>query len=176
METSKLLTMGIIGLGLYLLYEWMVSQCETPGSVFYGGGTCQALIGTPIQATAAATSTTSTTAATGTTSAATTTAAPAQTAAQILQSQLIQAAGFSQTNPADLTPDQWSYYYNNLPGKTPIPSTVFENILTALGLTDASRGTPVTVAQFVAAANQNGISGLRFGYVPMSAIHGGLHA
>jgi hypothetical protein len=182
-DSSKLITLGIVGIGLYILYDWLVSQCESPGSGFYGGSLCNSLIGTPV-----ATSTTTTAATTNTTVASplssgvavnTTPVSSVTTAQATLANQLLQAAGFPLTSPPDLTPDQWAYYYNGLTGKTTIPASVMENVLTALGLTDATRGTPVTVYSFAQALSQNGMSGIGLlanfasSRVPAFTLHGG---
>lgn len=187
MDTSKLVTLGIVGVGLYVLYEWFISQCESPASGFYGGSLCNSLIGTPV---ASAVITPAASAATPITTTGTqhppsliatniTPATTVTTSEATLANQILQAAGFPLTSPPNLTPDQWAYYYNGLPGKTTIPAAVFENVLTALGLTDATRGTPVTVWSFVQALSTNGMSGLGLypsfvsSRVPTFALHGG---
>lgn len=44
--TGTLITVGILGAAAYALYEWLQSQCSTPGSTLYGDFVCNA-IGTP---------------------------------------------------------------------------------------------------------------------------------
>lgn len=183
MDTSKLITLGIVGVGLYVLYEWMVSQCEAPGSGFYGGSLCNSLIGTPIASSqpiaSSAPAAVASPLATGV-AVHNTPAPPTISTSQVtLANQLLQAAGFPLTNPPDLTADQWAYYYNGIAGNTTIPASVMGNVLTALGLTDATRGTPVTVYSFVQALGSNGMSGLGYypsfvsSRVPSFALHGG---
>jgi hypothetical protein len=168
MDTSKLLTLGIVGLGLYVLYEWFISQCETTSSPFFGSSPCQMLLGTSVLPATSTTAST-TTSTTGTTPV---TTVPVTPTVSPLIAVLQQAAGTT----GSMTPDQWSYYYQAIPGKPAIPPAQFENILSELGLTDATRSTPVTAAAFVSALSENGLSGLgyfRTGWVPMGAIHGG---
>jgi hypothetical protein len=166
MDTSKLLTLGIVGLGLYVLYEWFISQCETTSSAFYGSSPCQMLLGTSVLPATTTTGTTTTSTTTPITT------APVTPVVSPLIAVLQQAAGTT----ASMTPDQWSYYYQAIPGKPVIPAAQFENILSELGLSDATRSTPVTAAAFVSALSENGLSGLgyfRTGWVPIGAIHEG---
>jgi hypothetical protein len=160
MDSSKLITLGALGIGLYVLYNWLVSQCETPSSSFFGSSTCS-MLGVSTLPTSVLTSQQGTGLPIPTTPV--TTPLPTgpvtdtpSAAATVLASQLQTAAGTT----ANMTPDQWAYFYNALPGKTPIPSTVFEDMLATLGLDDASRGTPVPVNAFVSALNVSGLSGL----------------
>lgn len=168
MNSGKLITLGIVGVGLYLLYEWLISQCETVGSPFFGGQVCGMLLGTPLAAPAATTTAT----APVTTPVPATGPSAAQTALATL---LLQAAGFANT-ASYLSADQWAYYYNTLPGRTIPTGMVMENILASLGLTDATRGTPISVSAFVTALNTNGLSGLAMpfssGWVPTFSIGG----
>jgi hypothetical protein len=88
-----------------------------------------------------------------------------------LAAQIQQLAGTADP----LTPDQWNYYYNQImatraavmaqdgvPGgaATALTGTQFEAVLAALGLTDATRATPVSLGQFVNALTAQGLSGL----------------
>jgi hypothetical protein len=175
MDTSKLITLGIVGVGLYLLYEWMISQCETVNSGLYGSSTCSMLLGTSnLPAVTVPLSTVSTPALTV---AASTIATNTGNAANLtaLLSQTAIAAG----ETGNLTPDQWSFYYQQIPGKPIIPAAQFENVLGSLGLSDATRGTQVTPSQFASALVSQGLSGLNTSrlyqqsFVPGFAINGG---
>lgn len=174
MDTGKLITLGALGIGLYILYEWLVSQCETPSSAFFGSSTCQALLGSApvIPATTAASSTvpTSSTPVVGTT--------PVTPVQSPLVSLLLQAASLAGVDPNNLSADQWSYYYAQLPGRSAPSAASFESVLTSLGLTDATRGTPVSAQAFATAMQGNGLSGMAVpfiaSWVPMGQIHGGL--
>ena len=160
MDSSKLITLGALGIGLYVLYNWLVSQCETPSSSFFGSSTCS-MLGVSTLPTSVQTSQQGTGLPIPTTPV--TTSLPTgpvtdtpSAAATVLASQLQTAAGTT----ANMTPDQWAYFYNALPGKTTIPPSVFEDMLATLGLNDATRGTPVPVNTFVSALNTSGLSGL----------------
>lgn len=175
MDTSKLITLGAVGIGLWLLYEWMVSQCETPSSGFFGSSTCVALLGSAPTTV----STTPVSTAPVTTTPVSTPPVPATTpTSATLASLLTQAAQTAGANPAQLSADQWSYYYQQIPGKPAISAATMENILISLGLTDATRGTIVTANQFASALTSNGLSGSKFpfvaSWVPTGSIHGGL--
>ena len=182
MDTSKLLTLGIVGIGLYVLYEYLISQGARPHrATLYGSSTCGMLLGTfalpavtqPLSSAAGTglpiTGVNTTPLPTGVVTDPTPTAA-----ATALTAMLQQAAGTT----GNMTPDQWVLLLSGHSGKaghSAVPQ--FENILTALGLTDATRGTPITAAAFTSALNENGLSGLgyyRTGWVPMGAIHGRL--
>lgn len=156
MDTSKLITLGIVGVGLYLLYEWMVSQCETVNSGLYGSSTCSMLLGTSnLPAVTVPTTSTPTIAASTIT---TNTNSATNLAALLIQTAT--AAG----EPNSLSPDQWSYYYQSIPGKPVIAAGQFENILGSLGLSDATRGTQVTASQFASALVSQGLSGFNAPY------------
>lgn len=170
-SVGTIITLGVLGAAAYALYEWLVSQCETSGSAFYGGSICQSLIGTPLATTTPVAATPVATPATTTPVSQPSTTQPAATSS--LANTLLQAAGFSSAVQT-LTPDQWGFYYNNLPGKTAVPPSTFDQMLAYLGLSDATRGTQVTVNQFVAALNSQGLSGLRGlagNLIPMGMIH-----
>ena len=167
MNSGKLITLGVVGIGIWFLYEWITSQCETVGSPFFGGSLCSMVIGTPVASVTAPLSiapVTTPTPATG--------PSASETALATL---LLQAAGFS-SGASYLSADQWAYYYNSLPGRTIPTGQVMENILTSLGLTDATRGTPISVSAFITALAQNGLNGLEAafssGWVPAYAIGG----
>ena len=167
MNTSKLITLGVVGAVLLFLWDWVTNGCETPGSSLYGGSICNAMLGTPITGTIPqGTTPVNTPAQTVQT---TQTAQPVVTPQATLGGALLSAAGFS-SNTQELSPDQWSYYYQAIPGKPQISGPKFEDILTSMGLTDATRSTQVTANAFAQALSQNGLSGSR---VPMSAIHEG---
>lgn len=77
-----------------------------------------------------------------------------------LASQIVAIAG---AGPMGM--DNWNVAYNQIlgqrnPPQPPVSGTTFEAMLTAAGLTDATRGTPITINQFVAALSANGLSGL----------------
>lgn len=182
MNTSKLITFGAVAAGLYLLYEWMISQCESPASPFFGGQVCGMLLGTPAGLTTATTQTAtvpiSTVSATTPVSSVPVSSTP--TAAQTLAALLAQTATAA-NEPNSLSADQWSFYYQQIPGKPAISAAQFESILTSLGLTDATRGTAISAQQFAGALVSNGLSGLGSrpflaSWVPAGAIHGGLYA
>src|SRR5580693_2689244 len=113
MDTGKLITLAAVGLGLYVLYEWLTSQCETVSSPMFGSSTCSMLLGT--SALPAVTVPTSTTLAS--TTPVVTTAAPttAQTNTANLAAQLTQAAVNGGSDPTQLSADQWSYFYQQIP-------------------------------------------------------------
>lgn len=63
-----------------------------------------------------------------------------------------------------MNPDQWNFYYNQIltgRGGQPLTGVQFDGVLTALGLTTATRSNPITLAQFVAALGAQGLSGLQ---------------
>lgn len=177
-NSSKLITFAAVAAGLYLIYEWMISQCESPASSLFGGPVCGALLGTPAGLT---TVTTSTATVPISSVPATTPVVPVSTAptmAQTLAALLIQTATAA-NEPNSLSPDQWSFYYQQIPGKPAISPSLFESILTSLGLTDATRGTVISAQQFANALASNGLSGLGSypflaSQVPGYMIHGGL--
>jgi hypothetical protein len=174
MNTGKIITLVATALGLYVLYEWLTSQCETVSSPMFGSSTCSMLLGT--SALPAVTVPTSSTTLASTTPVVTT-AAPttAQTNTANLAAQLTQAATNGGYDPTQLSADQWSYFYQQIPGKSVSPST-FENILQTLGLSDATRATFVTATQFAAALGSNGLSGFGTFFpnrVSAGLIHGG---
>ena len=157
MDSSKLITLGIVGVGLYLLYEWAISQCETVNSSLYGSSTCSMLLGT--SALPAVTTTTGLTTTPNLTPAAAVAAANSPTTSQTLAALLISTATAA-GEPNSLSPDQWSYYYQSIPGKATISPAQFENILGSLGLSDATRSSSVTASQFADALVSQGLSGL----------------
>ena len=174
MDSGKLITLAVTALGLYILYEWLTSQCETTSSPMFGSSTCSMLLGT--SALPAVTNpVTSTTTLPVLLPASTTTAAAAN--ASTLAAQLAQAAINAGSDPTQLSADQWSYYYQQIPGKQSISASTFENILGTLGLNDSSRATFVTAAQFANALASNGLSGYGNPFfpnqVPAALIHGG---
>jgi hypothetical protein len=82
------------------------------------------------------------------------------TAPATLSAQLTTAAGSAAQ--FGLTPDQWSYFYAGLPGKSPIPVDVFTNMLNKAGMnTPAGHTNPMTVDFFVGMLNSVGLSGWR---------------
>jgi hypothetical protein len=175
MDTGKIITLAAVGLGLYILYEWLTSQCETVNSSMFGSSTCSMLLGT--SALPAVTVPTSSTTLASTTPVVTT-AAPttAQTNTAYLAAQLTQAATNAGNDPTQLSADQWSYFYQQIPGKPAISASTFESILQSLGLTDATRATFVTATQFAAALGSNGLSGFGTFFpnrVSAGLIHGG---
>ncbi len=91
------------------------------------------------------------------------------TAPATLSAQLTAAAGsaaqFGQTM------DQWSYYYAQLPGKSPIPAATFATMLQKVGITDATRSNPQSVDFFVGALNQVGLSGWGLGQLHPGVRH-----
>lgn len=156
MDTSKLITFGILGAALLFLWDWLTTSCESPASGLYGSSTCNMLMRTPITGTVPV----------GTTPVSSTPSQPtAQPATVTLTEQLQAAAGFP-----TLSADQWSFYYQAIPGKPQISGPQFENILGTLGESDATRGNQITANAFVQALAANGLSGSR---VPLAAIHGG---
>jgi len=70
----------------------------------------------------------------------------------------------------------WTYYYNQVlatRGAAAVSGAQMETILQALGLTDATRGTAVTLAQYMGALGKAGLSGIgrsggvgRYGSMP----------
>jgi hypothetical protein len=177
MDTGKLITLGAVGIGLYLLYEWLISQCETTNSALFGSSTCSMLLGTS-SLPAVTTPVSSSTVVGSPASSATVT--PTQSPTNTLTNLLLQAATAA-GEPSTLSPDQWAYYYQAIPGKPAISGAQFESILTSLGLTDATRSTTISASQFAGALISNGLSGLdtgkiySAGWVPLNAIHGGLY-
>jgi hypothetical protein len=179
MDTGKLITLGVVGVGLYILYEWLISQCETTSSSLFGSSTCGMLLGTSnLPAVTTPTSAPSSTLVSTPVSSATVT--PTQSPTNTLTNLLLQAATAA-GEPSTLSPDQWAYYYQAIPGKPAISGAQFESILTSLGLTDATRSTTISASQFAGALISNGLSGLdtgkiySAGWVPLNAIHGGLY-
>jgi hypothetical protein len=183
-DTGKLITLGAVGIGLYLLYEWLMSQCETTSSGLFGSSTCSMLLGTsslpavttvPSATPAIPSSTLSSTPVS--TAAITPTVSPTNT----LTNLLLQAAQTAGVDPTQTNSDQWSTIYQGIPGKPAISGAEFESILASLGLTDATRSTTVSASQFAGALISNGLSGLNTGkiysagWVPSKAIHGGLY-
>lgn len=81
---------------------------------------------------------------------------PATTPAN-LAAQLTAAAGSSAQ--FGLTPDQWSYYYAQLPGRSPIPADKFATMLSKASITDATRSNPQDVNYFVGMLSSVGLSG-----------------
>jgi len=174
MDSSKLITLGAVGVGLWLLYEWLISQCETPSSSFFGGSVCGTLLGTSSLPVAAPISTAAVSAPVSTQP-----NVPAgPTAAQTLALVLTQAAQTAGEDPTQLNPDDWSYYYQQIPGKPTISPALFGSILTSLGLTTATRSTIVSAQAFAAALTSNGLSGVAgpmpfaANWVPAGMIHG----
>jgi hypothetical protein len=186
MDTGKLITLGVVGIGLYLLYEWLMSQCETTNSGLFGSSTCSMLLGTsslPAVTTATSTTPTSTTPSSTLSSTPVSTAVitPTVSPTNTLTNLLLQAAQTAGIDPTQTNSDQWSTIYQGIPGKPAISGAQFESILTSLGLTDATRSTTVSASQFASALISNGLSGLdtgkiySAGWVPSNAIHGGLY-
>jgi hypothetical protein len=180
MDTGKLITLGAVGVGLWLLYEWLLSQCESPSSPLFASSPCALILGTPAGLTIPTTGTAPVTTTPPVTTAPVTAAPPTSTTtASSLAAVLTQAATAGGNDPSSLSPDQWSYIYQQIPGKPQISPALFESILASLGLTDATRSTIVTAQAFASALVSNGLSGL--GHSPFSAswvpggmIHGGL--
>jgi hypothetical protein len=182
MDTGKLITLGAVGIGLYLLYEWLISQCETTNSALFGSSTCSMLLGTSSLPAVTTPSTVSSAPSSSTvvgSPASSATVTPTQSPTNTLTNLLLQAATAA-GEPSTLSPDQWAYYYQAIPGKPAISGAQFESILTSLGLTDATRSTTISASQFAGALISNGLSGLdtgkiySAGWVPLNAIHGGL--
>lgn len=79
-------------------------------------------------------------------------------------------------NVTQANPDVWTYYYNQVlsgRGTPAVTGAQMESILQALGLTDATRGTAVTLAQYIGALGKVGLSGIgrsggvgRYGSMP----------
>jgi hypothetical protein len=181
MDTGKLITLGAVGIGLYLLYEWLMSQCETTTSGLFGSSTCSMLLGTsslPAVTTSPSTIPSSTLSSTPVSTAVIT---PTVSPTNTLTNLLLQAAQTAGVDPTQTNSDQWSTIYQGIPGKPAISGAQFESILTSLGLTDATRSTTVSASQFAGALISNGLSGLNTGkiysagWVPSNAIHGGLY-
>jgi hypothetical protein len=168
MDTGKIITLAAVGLGLYILYEWLTSQCETVGSPLFGSSTCGMLLGTSALPAVTVPTTAPTTAL----------PAPSTTAitnAANLAAQLTQAAVNGGSDPTQLSADQWSYIYQQIPGKPTISPATFENILGTLGLNDSSRATIINATQFANALGSNGLSGYNPFFpnmVPAGLLHG----
>lgn len=169
MDTGKLITVAAVGLGLYVLYEWLFSQCESTGSALFGSSTCSMLLGT---STLPAVTVPTTIPVTSTPVSTT----PAQSSTVTVANLLTQAANTAGVDPNNLTPDQWSTLYQGIPGKPAIAPATFESILSNLGLSDGTRSTVVTATQFANALLSQGLSGAPMysqNWVPGLAIHGG---
>jgi hypothetical protein len=83
------------------------------------------------------------------------------------------------SNPPQLNIDQWAYYYNLLPGVTPLTGDQVSAMLNAAGATGANRSSVLMApGQFVAllnsAASVPGLSG--YSGIPYGAIHQGRYA
>ena len=185
MDSGKLITLGVLGVGLWALYEWLVSQCETPSSGFYGGSVCQMLIGTPLATATAPISTTPVTT-TSTTTTATTVPPSLNTVAAQMQISA-NSNSFVQQQGGQADAYQWSTIWNGV-GQTPLPdvNALFypNGIVTGTpnGPGLSSQGLPLmTLATFLATVQANGLSGMSLGYlsnfassrVPGARIHGG---
>lgn len=79
---------------------------------------------------------------------------PASTAATALASVLTQQAG----NVQMLNPDQWAWYYNQLPGRTAITANQMASMLTNGSITDRTQ--PIPVGQFIGMLASVNLSGL----------------
>ena len=105
----------------------------------------------------------------------TTTPAPSSPATLSTLGQQIQTAA---GGASSLTMDQWNYYYNQIlanRGQAAVSGTVFEAMLAAAGLSDATRSTAVPLSTFLAALSSQGLSGMGSPYsaywVPAGMLH-----
>lgn len=85
---------------------------------------------------------------------------PAPQTADAVESQMasLGAAYMAASGATGLNPDQWAFYYAQVTGQ-PIDQqgSVMEAILIALGLTDDTRDTDVSLSAFLTAVNDNGV-------------------
>ena len=152
MKTEEIIKYGLVAVGAYLLYIYVIEPMMNP----------------VVTAAAPATGTT-TTAATGTTATttapSTTTTAPAQPpVAYTPPTMTAQLAAANTTGMSVLDADQWNYYWNQL-GFPAVSDTVFASTFFPNGRpSDASQNPTMTAAQFtgaLTAAGMTGISGVR---------------
>jgi hypothetical protein len=80
---GTIITLGVIGAAAWALYEWLSSQCSTPGSSLYGGSICGFIPGVTVSASTPATTSGATAGTPATTAAATTAPAVTQTTATL---------------------------------------------------------------------------------------------
>lgn len=74
-----------------------------------------------------------------------------------------------------LTPDQWSYYYAQLPGRVSIPPSTFDAMLASAGITDRTQA--ISLGAFVTMVVGAGLSGVNLGdIVPVNGNMIGLGA
>jgi hypothetical protein len=147
MKQDQLITLLLVGVGGYIVWQYILAPMFAaqqplpaqpqlpPGVLPVGAAVPQPPVIAPVS--------------TGTQTAASAPSTPAVTAAQLN----------SLAKTMMLNPDQWAYYYQTIPGKVISPQQM-ESILANLSLTDATRATPVTSTQFVAALNATGLSGV----------------
>jgi hypothetical protein len=185
------LGIALLGVGAYVLYEYFASQqaAATQYTVSAGattpptqavhatnpttvqGGYPTMTAGSPPPSNVSGSSTTSTNVA----------ASPATdptqmvpvtdpaTLAAVLKA-TAQADGYSGNS---FYPDEWSYFYQNTPGKPTISPAVFAQLLTNIGLAGQGHGVQITAEQFVQGLFSVGLSGIRgLGRVYISGMGG----
>lgn len=157
MKTEDIIKYAVIGIGAYLVWEYVIGPLLTNTGTSVNPGTGST--------TAVATNTGA-----GTNTSNTVTGVPAPAS-------VIQQNGAPppppKTAPADLAGmlsglagnqtlnvDQWSWYYAQLPGRTAIPPATFDTMLSNAGITAANRSNPMTVDYFVGMLNNVGLSGV----------------
>lgn len=156
MKSDGIIKLLIFGVGGYVLYQYLVSSGLW--AQWFGGGAASAT------GAVAATSGPGITSGGGTTVPTTgpvTTTPPPSSNNNALQSQLQNYANQFMTNTGaqGLNVDQWVFYYQTVRNTT-LSGGQVEAIIQALGLTDATRGTLVTVSQFLTALGSTGLSGI----------------
>lgn len=174
MNSSKLITLLAVGAGLYMLYEWLSSQCQAGGSMA-GNQVCGWI--TPAAVT--------------TTSAPASTSSPAPTAPSVPVS--IPVAATTPTTPstpagisalglqilslASVKPtqlynwDQWLYYYNEVLASRGDPGIPLETVL-GQNIPMATRQTNISLSTFLQGLQTAGLNGLQR-FRGVSGMHAG---
>lgn len=178
---SKIITLGIVGVGLYVLYEWLSNQCSTAGSSLYGSSPCGWLgFQVAVQPAASVPAPNTPAQPAGTVVTQSTLNAPVTPpiTSNPLEVQILALAAVPPTQLYNW--DQWLYYYNQVLQQRGEQGLPLESIL-GQNIPMATRQTNIPLSTFIAKLTSLGMSGYDRGgirtvqdfFLPVHAIHGG---
>lgn len=161
-DTGELMKVILFGVGAYFVWEYVIAPMMTTTTAVAPGTAVATPAGTNVILTqpTSAPVTQPGTVGTGT--------ATAPAPASALASQLTAAAQAAGLNPANVTADQWSYFYQNTLGRATISPTIYMAMMGSIGATGPS---VISANQFVSALSSQGLSGITT--IPPSMTFGG---
>lgn len=183
MNSSKLITLLAVGAGLYMLYEWLNSQCQAGGSMA-GNQVCGWLGLAPAAVTTSAPAPASTQ--TAPTAPTVPVSIPVATPTTPSTPAGISALGLQILSLASVKPtqlynwDQWLYYYNEVLASRGDPGIPLETVL-GQNIPMTTRQTNISLSTFLQGLQTaglnglqrfRGVSGMHAGFIPSAHLGG----